>query len=362
MQSYVNKLKEINEIPEVVAAIEQFIIDNDFQKKGMSYYDLTQKSRAIARAFDNLCISLKADYSFDTNHAHLYFSMDKTLFSKLHQNSIYSIKEDIYFSDIGGKYFYLCGANILTVYNRNYEKIIDFLEENMDLFPSSTKKYIVKKKKDLQNETKTSFDKVTNDFELRMLENSLGSVFDYKLIKKYISKFKLITDKADKAISFLNLLISVKNKYSNSSDERVEKYIENISKEFYSYFGNSAFGYHYHSEDREGAKKIITKTLSSKPVIDEMIELSLANNNSTLIYFFNIYAKKHHRFKELNSALRKILEVELYHGHFKFKSTNDDLKDLIVEDSKRQWIVNTNPINDINQDLFAICNKALDIN
>lgn len=341
MEKYLKIFQNINDNKELRNEVDNFIIENDFDKSALSEEEYIKKQKQLTAVFSTLSSTLSKNFGIDRDNILLYFSFDKKLFPKIKKNNRRTINRVIYaFLGQARRSVAFNGSNIGSIYSQNHEDIIDFLHTNADLFPAATKKYILSKSKQRKTQKSPKFDKINNEFQGKMFLSSLPEEVDTLLISRYFLKFQGLKDYTEKTYSLFYLLLAISNKYKAHSDnETLRKNKNKVITSFLDTLNMYLFYYIDTGLIADKPSDIISKIVSNNFVLNTIIDSILVNSKlNNHVYLFIQYVKDKEDINELNEIIFKSINQSIDYSVFKFGKANSTLQKLIVEDSKKQWL------------------------
>lgn len=229
----IKSLKKVNEFPEIVNTIEDFIEKNDIPYKDISNNKKTYFLK-VSNELKELCEEISSEDTVSCVDLYTFFKMDKRLYSKIR----HSVKQDPFHlsADLKLNYSYVNGESLVwLVNNRSPELIVDFFEPIFELMPKSTKKYLTK----IINTFNMTKDSTlpSNGFTCKIVQKDLPDKPNAKLLKSYYDKINHIDNYDENFFLFSHFYTLLNNKYKDCKETKVySKLLEDVDYGVYRCF------------------------------------------------------------------------------------------------------------------------------
>jgi len=221
----VSLLKEISNIPKARKEIEGLIT---YMAQKSFTQSIQQEKAEFSKLILNSIIKISDKYNLSRIGIALYLKLDRDIYFKYNIDmpgmDLYGISTSDFVSNRTPVRQYISGSNLEDVYTYNMEGGINFLHTNVDLFPSSAKKYIKVKKR--KYNAKPVIKALKNSFQAKTWATSLPEDFKITYFRNSLSFFKKNNTNLERLISFGYIYETVISKYPDN--EKAKKFITEI--------------------------------------------------------------------------------------------------------------------------------------
>lgn len=321
-EKYLRLLTQLNNIPEAKNVIDNFFF---FHVKNvnnipdnMHYRDFEE---LVADSFRDLKNELSTKYNIEEEAFSVYFSMDLDLFPKIDESDTRNF--EIYFKfDLDNDLsLSLNGRNIEEAYEYAVEEAVRFLQNNIELLPKSTQKFINSKKAIFDNFKFINIPSLDNDFHTKAFANALSSSPDINDLAIYLRRFSASCNNSiiDKSTLHFNFFQALEIKYKEVKNEDFINYKQEVFDIFFEQFSRM--------KDDYGVR------VDYKNLFDSFLK-KICQNDSALDFAFNSIKKNNYlKFcKIFDEFVRNDEDKECLDSVFLYKLSRKFNSELIVFD------------------------------
>ncbi len=341
MSEQIDCLREIKINPIIKSKIDSFIVNKASLFNGsIGWGRVGQITTSIGDDLDKLNTQLIQTYNIDKRSAGLYISLDKRLYHKLHFIHRKNISEGLKFtSDFDTpeySNFVLTCEEFKNVYKNNMKNIIEFLEENVEVFPDNFVKYILNKKKERANINK--IEGINNDFQRKIFANDLGDKPTKAKIEanlKFINNINDFEEKYSSLFYFHKVIREAEVRANLDKDAILNK----ISSYFYKLF-LSTFGFGMSNPIAHLQKMI--DFMSKDADFTDFIFKQTSNDDhflhSKAIFTLLNSAMNQEQLDKLNKIILYKLEQDSVGRTVNLRFSSDEIKNTLLIEAKRQFV------------------------
>lgn len=271
-EELINKLKELKECSAAVNKIEEFISKKD---RVLSSFCTEHQKRIyfsqVINSFNRLSRKIENDFGISHLICKSYLRLDKKLFSKFDKCNLTAFTEC---PRLIISHESLSGSNIEYVIKSNKSSIIDFFEPNVDLFPKSTRTFLLNKIKSFNMSKNDCL--IDNDFKLKTLELKLADKANATFLKSYYNKICDVGNLVERTPILIRFYSLLHQKYNNQAQSKsYDKFFEELEKSMFMGFYNCV-GYSFipSSNNKHNLKKVLgANEVSLYGIIKQIIDL-----------------------------------------------------------------------------------------
>lgn len=344
-------LKELAQSPELKKDIEECIAKHNFSLKEVTeeFDRAWENLEAIHNKVRKELMQIAKDHNTSYDTIVTYLSLEKNFIPKFSQWYGSDFDEGFYFKNNGGD-FILKGATCKKAFDCMFQPAIDFLLENIDALPESTKKYVLKRSNEAADRAKVKLSVVNNDFEAKLLSNSFTDIPDVVFLKKYFEflKNEFSSFLLNGCVSFVFFAKAINMKYPNHNNEALKKLQKSLNitihKEFKSLFDDWRYG----DRSSEALFKSFDQILINEKLADFFFtRLSENDKTSLMALLFSKYAKNDLQKEARDKILLNALKKELNTNTIKFEEYPEDMQTFLFNEfSNRDYDINFQKLND----------------
>lgn len=274
----------------------------------------------------------------------MYMSLDRGLYTKMKlAHNALSVKE-ILLSGMKENLEstpmsrFISPKTFSEIYNKEDKQRMDFIEENIELFPESSQIYL--KDKIQIKENRPALGALTNAFAQKSFENKLEDVPDLIKLNTAYKKFNKIRDKQEKVMSNIYFCVAVEKKYKDNEDKEMKAFKVKVRKKMIDIFVNAlSYGRASTSEGQKNLKKMIAPIKYEEDILVKIIKSKKINQyDQRMINNFFLWVSTS---KKLEKAINERVEEELNQLNtfsFNYRTASEHVKQAILNDVKEQFI------------------------
>lgn len=360
MQKQLDMLKFVCEHDIVRDEAEKLISNfNSKFKVAVGYNQISNISHNFDVAVSDLAHHLHAsyrnlnDFSYLYNSILCYIAMDKKIYPYLIGSKIKHPQFKIDFIITGSKHIpnkshLIYGSQFEDFYRfeDGYKEVINFLNDYVDIFPYSSRKYINNKIK--EKAKKPKIDKITNPFEAKVFSKSFDKKFVKAKFDTWLKFFRNSGSEFEQLWSIFYFYTSVEDFYSGSEYEEASK--TTLDECMISFSHNLKIICRRISLFQQSESMLKTaKIIQSNPnFLKSLIKYASSHewyDNS--LYFLSKIVISESDINDITNAIGKNISKTHTHRPLVWKNMSFELQSSLIEEAKRQFFVDL-PEFDIN--------------
>lgn len=345
MQEQLDLLKSISDNKQLRKEFESFLKEISDEVRVQSKNDslpYTAKEKLyknISQRLDDKIDELSSCYDVKRKALMLFFSLDKRAHYNLHytivSNNFTSL--ELKGSEFGKKNGHkLTGSKFEDLYGWNKaDKVIKFLEENIDFLPSSSKKYI--KSKMVVETEDWNAEKIVNEFQKKVFMRELADKPEPARLRALIKDFNNLDDDGDALLSFHYFYSAVNEKYSGKNERGSKMVKDEIMNHYFDLLWQEVDYCDENDPIRSNKALNTIKTSYSKDssTLAKVVERALKEEEEYALMFF-LYNCDNSYLKPLRDKVIDSL-YENNEDSFDPRKFSEGLKDMLFLEIEEQY-------------------------
>lgn len=325
------RLKSVCDVKEAREKIDEFIsvVYNAFNKinRNAGYKKNNEFFSPYLTDFNNLVAQLCGEYSLNEKDIKLYFHMDKSIAPFMARSVLMGDIEDINVCDNNFK-----GATVHRLYlDDGYCTIA---EGHCELFPESTKKYLLKKKEERETAT---FDKLSNEFQSKIFISRFDDKFRVGKFRTAIAKFYKKCSFDEYTTTLYHLHNAILNKYSGCEGKEKELMINFLVELAHGIFRDDFWFIQF--MDNTSIEKM-KPYINNQDICNSFARAVASSNNQSRLVFFAYFIANGEAKEVAERSLVQALIEESSSNYLNFKSIPKALHGELIEVAKKQFLKN----------------------
>lgn len=356
----IESLKLLNEESDIRKELDKFIEEGHqtFKKdwSGKNDWEKNKYFKILESDFNNFVIELGAKYP-DTKLTKdcltHYFMFDKRISSKMRRYTTIGTNWGISFDANLYRYgvYAINGSNIQDIYTYQFQEMINTFESIADLLPLATKKYILNKKKEMEN---LSLDSLENEFQARIFVSKMEDKFKITKYRDILKNFNKIKDKEKRFATLINLYSAVDKKYDRNSEKEGETIIKFLDSIAEAYLKNLNYTFYY-SLTGPNVPDTLKKFIGNANFCNSFARVSRYVDFTGHLPMLSYLISSGQTKEKMKYFVIEDMKKKTNGNYVDFKSVDDENLDLFFDLAKSQFLNKHTELNQVLSEEERIC-------
>ena len=332
-----DQLKELSNLPLIRAKLDNFIektieeYKKDYTKA--EYYDKARFFEKKLNNFNSLTSRIQSNDNFSKSVCTLYLYMDKALFGHFYEHTKTFENLCLKFDKSAYHRGSLEASDLVDAYSNADDSVLDTLENNLELFPKSTRTYLTNKKKKRKNQT---FKELKNQFQAKAFVSKFDTDFKISHFNESLNTLNKIDDSMEYFKTLYYFYNAVDSRYNNGKDKtgRVVKFLDKIVSDLYS---NS---YWYFNELDEDFLEILFMFGNNINFSNSLCKAVIEKDSSSHITMVLLFLCSDEFKKDMKENILNDMRHETGDNYLDLNLVENSFSEIVFKESQRQFFKN----------------------
>ncbi len=337
IDSDISLLKSIDKIPELKKELEELLKSNTFSMKDIKESKESESVQFghIVNHIESCVIRLAKKFEVKVSALKVFLSLDKSVIGKIPFAHRGAFNNTIHIQLASSK-FVLHGGSISNAYSKMHKEVIDFLNQNIELLPEASKKFIKAKNKIIDSKPDLDITSLKNDFSVKAFINALPKDMDVNfltgLYEQLENRRNLSTvDEVANAVLFHKAICLKYNASKNKGFAALKKRIAlGVYRAFDTIFYTWSYSKHV---ENDPIYNLIDRIIENDDMLD-FFYFKVKNRNAPISVLFANFAKTEQQKKLAEEIWALTLKKDLREARLPFEECSSELQNMLLKELK----------------------------